>query len=98
MKQMIKRLTAKRLAGALFALACMGLMVLLSAHGASAAPLTLGTSDTYGLDTTPYQGVVGETGSYINNMISTYGVPAILISVAIGGWMFVKRVAKSAFH
>ena len=98
MKTMIKRFGARRLAMAFCAFAFALAFAVLSAHSASATPLTLGTADTYGLDTAPYQGVVGETGSYINNMISTYGVPAILISVAIGGWMFVKRVAKSAFH
>ncbi len=74
-------------------LALMAVLMVLASMAAMAD-----TPDTYTLTTTPYAGVVSQTGTFINSMIASYGVPAILIGVAVGGWMFVRRIAKSAFH
>lgn len=57
-----------------------------------------GSADTYTLAVTPFSGVVSTTGSFIDSMISSFGVPAIFVCLAIAGLMFAKRLAKGAFH
>lgn len=60
--------------------------------------LSAGSVDSYTLTVSPFTGVVTQTGGFINSMIGSYGIPAILIAIAVAGWLFVKRIAKSAFH
>lgn len=57
-----------------------------------------GTIDTNTLDSGAFNGVVSATGTYVNNLIKNFGVPAILVGLAVSGWAFVRHIAKSAFH
>jgi hypothetical protein len=56
------------------------------------------SGDSYTLTAAPFSGVVSTTGGFINSMIARYGVPAILVGLAVAGWLFLKRITRSAFH
>jgi hypothetical protein len=49
-------------------------------------------------DPTVYSGAVTSTGTFVESIISTHGVQAILISVAVMGMFFVWRILRKAIH
>ena len=83
---------------AVLTLGLMAACAALGVHPAHAAGGDTGVPDTYTLDSGAFQGVVTGAGTYLNDLIKNFGVPAILVSLAVSGWMFVRHIAKGAFH
>jgi hypothetical protein len=52
----------------------------------------------YTPDPTVYSNTITSTGTYLNQLIAQYGVPAILVALAIRGLTFVWSLTKRAFH
>jgi hypothetical protein len=52
----------------------------------------------YTPDPTVYSNTITSTGTYLNALIAAYGVPAILVALAIRGLSFVWGLTKRAFH
>ena len=82
----------------MLAVAGLSAAVGLHPHAVLAAGTDTGVPDTTNLDTGAFNGVVSGTGSYLNLLIKNFGVPAIIVSLAVSGWAFVRHMAKGAFH
>ena len=53
-------------------------------------------ADQYTPAPSVFAGTLSFTGSYVSGLIRRYGIPAILVGVAVCGWLLVRRLAKGS--